>query len=174
LSTNGGAAYAKIFDNDSQELFPVFSFFLEKYLDRTTREFDIINSTEDFKHAMMETIHNTEKQTRDARLYDGKSLEDVICHKVYAVVYYGANGDQSLHIDIFLMQYQAVCSCQSNTKLTTVVQVRDIFTARNFEELKKVVETQRGHMINTNETFPSLEVSLNSLRNEFRKKRSTS
>jgi hypothetical protein len=133
------------------------------------RSFGKVFFQEKRENGEQDIIVTTKKQARDARVHDGKPADDICCHKVYAIVYYGANGDRSLHIDIGVNQYQAIRACQSNTIPTCVVQIKPYFAARNFEELHKVIETQRRQMVGADAVFPSLEVPLNAVKDEFRK-----
>ena len=166
LPTNGDAGYAKIFDNKEGKLFPLFAWFLERYLSSFMSEYtDADRDT--FVVQIQNLISDIEEKTKLARHHVRKPKKEIKCHKLYVIVYYNLKGDQSFHIDIGIDEYQAVRACQSGTKPTTVGQIKDMFVARNFSELVKVNQYQSRFTTDTGDLFPSLESSMESLHAEF-------
>jgi hypothetical protein len=168
LPTNGDAGYAKIFDNDEGKMFPLFAWFLDRYFSACQVGYNDADRKE-FVGQLQNLISDIEEKTKLARHHEGKPEKEVKCHKLYAIVYYNRKGDQSFHIDIGIDEYQALRSCQSGTKPTTVGQVNDRFVARNFPELVKVNQYQSRFVTDQGELFPNLESSMESLHAEFLK-----
>jgi hypothetical protein len=165
LPTNGGAGYAKIYDSSTGELYPIFRDLLDIYLEKTSQESHNM-SLEEFTTQLKSLVDEIQVNTAKARELKGHPSGKPKCHKVYAIVYYGLNADQSVHIDILEDQYMAVRACQPDTKPTAVIETKSQFYARNFKELVDANRIQCKFLQDSDPIFPDLQVALNSLTSE--------